>query len=407
MTSILLVEDSDDKARLVGEAIAAVSAAAARGVERRATIVDAFAAMQQRHYDVLILDLQVPMRAGEEPAQDGGLRLLDLLQRGRANYPDHVVGLTAYDELVALHETHFRSELMYLVKYDRSSNTWSDAIGRKILAVERSKAPSSDGGYDYDVAVITALHRVEMEAVLAWPVAWTELTAAGDDSVYHRAEVARDGGHRPLRVVAAAALDMGMPAATALAMKMAITFRPRYLAMAGIAAGVGCGPGDILVADSAWDYGSGKYRETGDGAREFLPAPTHVSVHPRLRARLVEFASRDQVRRDIQARWPGAWLQHQLEVKVGPIGSGAAVIDSAVMVEEVKGQHRKVIGIEMETFGVFTAARACPAPRPQVLSIKSVSDFGAQKTDDYQRLAAFTSAQFLLEFLRHGLEVPE
>jgi hypothetical protein len=35
-------------------------------------------------------------------------------------------------------------------------------------------------------------------------------------------------------------------------------------------------------------------------------------------------------------------------MKVGPVGSGAAVIADASVTDEIRVQHRKLIGIEME-----------------------------------------------------------
>jgi nucleoside phosphorylase len=55
-------------------------------------------------------------------------------------------------------------------------------------------------------------------------------------------------------------------AAGVLSMKMIEYFRPKYLAMTGILAGMrgGSEPGDIVAADPSWDYGSGK-RARQDG----------------------------------------------------------------------------------------------------------------------------------------------
>jgi hypothetical protein len=53
----------------------------------------------------------------------------------------------------------------------------------------------------------------------------------------------------------------------------------------------------------------------------------------------------------------------------------------------------------METYGVYLACRLCTQPRPLAIAAKSVCDFGAPpKTNEYQRYAAFTSANFIYEF---------
>jgi nucleoside phosphorylase len=67
-------------------------------------------------------------------------------------------------------------------------------------------------------------------------------------------------------------------------------------------------------------------------------------------------------------------------------------------------QHRKLVGIEMETYGVFAAGRECTLPQPKVFALKSVCDFGdEEKNDSWQHYAAFTSAQALRVFVEKFL----
>ena len=50
----------------------------------------------------------------------------------------------------------------------------------------------------------------------------------------------------------------------------------------------------------------------------------------------------------------------------------------------------------METYAIFDAAVDSPAPRPVAFSLKSVSDFAdSEKTDQFQRYTAYTSARCL------------
>ncbi|WP_198133810.1 hypothetical protein [Anaeromyxobacter dehalogenans] len=368
-------------------------------------IVDALKLLRAESFDLLIVDLNVPMRKGESARPDGGVQLVELLRRGRGPLPAHIVALTEYDDLASQHQKAFSGDLIYVVRFDRSSRAWSEAIGRKLLAIERSQAPRERGGYDYDLAVVTALTRVELEAVLELPISWRRRNVPEDDTIYHEGCLKRAEGD--LRVIAAAAPEMGMPATTALAMKMICGFRPRYIAMVGIAAGLKGGFGDVLIADISWDYGSGKFKERPDGkGGVFEPGPTQLRLDARVRARLEDFSRDQTVAQRILHRWNGDPVPRQIEVAIGPVASGAAVVDSHEMIEQIRAQQRKVVGVEMETYGVFMAARNAPEPKPIALSFKSVSDFGSQKGDDYQRFAAFTSAQFLYEFACSGLEWP-
>ena len=49
----------------------------------------------------------------------------------------------------------------------------------------------------------------------------------------------------------------------------------------------------------------------------------------------------------------------------------------------------------MDSYAVMYAAKAAPAPKPGGLVIKSVCDYAnEEKSDQYQKFAAYTSAQF-------------
>ncbi len=61
-------------------------------------------------------------------------------------------------------------------------------------------------------------------------------------------------------IIAATADQMGIAASSHLSTKMILYFKPQYLIMGGIAAGIKdreLGFGDIMVAEQSWDYGSG------------------------------------------------------------------------------------------------------------------------------------------------------
>jgi nucleoside phosphorylase len=41
----------------------------------------------------------------------------------------------------------------------------------------------------------------------------------------------------------------------------------------------------------------------------------------------------------------------------GPVASGAAVLENRPLIEQIVSRNRKLLAVEMETFGVFLAAR--------------------------------------------------
>ena len=70
--------------------------------------------------------------------------------------------------------------------------------------------------------------------------------------------------------------------------------------------------------------------------------------------------------------WPGEKPEHPPALHVGPAASGAAVLADGATIETVIEQHRGLLGIEMEVYGVFEAAAEAASPRPDAFAVKSV-----------------------------------
>ena len=94
-------------------------------------------------------------------------------------------------------------------------------------------------------------------------------------------------------------------------------------------------------------------------------------------------------------------------VVIGPVASGSAVLADGEVVHEIKAQHRDLIGIEMEVYGMYSAAYSASQPQPLAFALKAVCDFAdPNKGDNHQRYAAYTSANVLrLLMERFGLRL--
>jgi nucleoside phosphorylase len=400
MLSVLVVDDSHEKARKIETCVRSFIRDDAVFLRLVASVAEARRELRERQFELLVLDMNVPIRDGEDARRDGGVLLLGELEKVRdgLRVPTHVVGLSEYPELVEEYGNYFAERLWYLVRYDGSSEEWARRLGQKLVHIVEAMCSSEDEGFDYDLAIVTALEPVELEAVIRLPAGWRPKQWKGDATIYRIGKIGR--GRRRLKVVAAAAGEMGMPATTALSMKLVERFRPRVLAMTGIAAGVKGAFGDILVADQSWDYGSGKRYVDGETkTSKFGPAPTPIQLHPVLRAKLSRFGMDGQVRARIRDSWVGNAPEAAPTIRTGPLASGASVVADRAVIDEIVSHNRKLVGVEMEAYGVFLASVACREPRPMPLVVKSICDFGGPEKDDaYQSYAAHTSSRFIYEF---------
>jgi nucleoside phosphorylase len=136
----------------------------------------------------------------------------------------------------------------------------------------------------------------------------------------------------------------------------------------------------------------------------FKPDAQPLRVSERMRARLDLWRVDRKWLDEISEKWPLAQQRTRIEMHVGPLGSGAAVIDAEQPVLDVIEHWRKLIGVEMEAYGVHLACHSAASPSPEFLCIKSICDFATKKTDDWQDYAAFTAAELCHRFLTEEWE---
>lgn len=400
MISVLVVDDDSSKRE---RAIALLEDSLGASNLRHASAISASAAvhmLESDEFDLLILDLNLPIREDEPPTPEGGIKLLRQIVRAgvRLRRPRYILGLTAYANLAGTFAAEFRAETWQVVKYDAQTTAWQESI--RNLATHILETKLSRGGlcYDQDLAIVCALQSVELEAVLSLPANWEITRIHGDDTIYHRGTFAND--KHSVHVVAAAAVEMGTAAAACLTMKTIVAFRPRYVAHCGIAAGTTGAFGDILIADQSWDYGAGKIKATDSDQSLFSPAPNYIPIDAELKEKLQYFKThRRDILDRIRSSAPMGAPQQALQAHLGPVATGAAVVEDEEVIRSIMRLNRKVVGVEMETYGVYLACRTAAEPKPKCFAAKSVCDFGKPpKTDEYQRYAAYTSARFTYEF---------
>ncbi|MGN1099037.1 MAG: hypothetical protein ACI4S9_01715 [Christensenellales bacterium] len=219
---------------------------------------------------------------------------------------------------------------------------------------------------------------------------WSEVKFDCDEQTYYVSSFVKDGIAN--KVVYARQSEMGMTVAVTLTMKLIEHFRPRYVLMAGIAAGiapVGSAEqiyGDVVVADMIWNYASGKFvspdrSEIRFGSVGFIPRPAVVMTDERILSYVKQAADS---------------AENQCRVHFGVMATGSAVVTNREIVKkQIHSMFAETIGLDMEAYGVVYAAQNATAPRPIPLVIKSVCDYAnSEKSDQYQKFAAYTSCEF-------------
>jgi nucleoside phosphorylase len=406
---VLIVEDTDRKAIEVRTALDAALGEDSLLVDRARSFIAATRRLQQETYDLLILDLVLPIRDDEIPVDHGGKQVLSEMLAGTdCRRASHIICLTEYEQIAGILKDEVEKNLVHVVIYKESDPRWRDALVAKAKYVHQrlAEAEKFPAQYDRDVAIVTSSPLVELREITKLPGRYIGEYHQTDALYYYPTTWTRTDG-RLLSVIACAAPTMGMTAACATALKVIERWRPRFLVMTGIAAGTKKEQnfGDILVAEAAYDYGSGKIAENADGSRVFIPSPNQFRIDSGLHA-LIQRWEREQLQMDaIKKSWYKD-VATSPRMFSGVLASGAAVVQSQELVDEILRTSRKVVGLEMEAYAIFHAAHLASLPRPRVLVAKSISDFADRdKNDDWQQYAAFTSARFVYEFFTNATEL--
>jgi nucleoside phosphorylase len=317
-----------------------------------------------------------------------------------------LLGITIEKIINDAYRSIFDDNLWFLLHYDEMNDKWKSKLNLKIKYLIDSKTSLSfSTEFKYDVAIITALQTPELSEVLKLGTSWDEIRLSEDDCTTYYSTVMTNSKGQKIKCIAASAYQMGSTASSLLTSKLISHFRPRYLFMTGICAAIydkNIGFGDILVATEVWDGASGKIKDTGEDSYLFLPDYRHLPLPTPFLNIITRLKKNRSLLNQIRESFPttNGLPSTVLNIHTGPMVSMPAVISSQSVVVELSKHSRKLLGIEMEAYGMFFAANNISQPRPQMIaSLKSASDYADQhKADDFQEYCSYTSSR-LLEYI--------
>ncbi|CAI1882012.1 5'-methylthioadenosine/S-adenosylhomocysteine nucleosidase [Serratia proteamaculans] len=395
--NIIVVDDSYPKVEIIGLGVK-MAGIPIDNLHHFSNSGDAARGMSKLKYDVLFLDIQLPPSLGEVIEEDGGIKLLELVNvNPNIHGPSHVIAITSHLSTYNLYKDYFERKGWLILHTQLTPDVICE-----ILTYRLSNAVDLDS---YDVALITALEHTELQNVLKLPMKWVEKTYPNDSTIYHVGEFTTSNGAKK-KIISASCARMGMVPAAALTSKLCLKFNPDYLFMSGICAGVPgkTNFGDIVVGDPVWDWGSGKLTIV-DGIPTHLPSPHQISLDTAIRSKLMKISVEGKYLNKIYSDYSyGKRPSHNLCVKIAPLASGASVLEDSEIVGKIQKTHRDVHAIEMEAYGVMCAASLSGTGRTKVVVIKSVCDFAnLDKNDDWQDYAAYTSSKYIYHIITNEL----
>lgn len=332
-------------------------------------------------YDLIVIDLMLPRRTGDEPV-DISDEIIEHLEGSEKNKLTTVVAISKFGELVEARKSEFTKAAIFLLGFD-DQDVWKSCLRVCMQRVAFSKA------YDFVVVCALETERSAFEKV--------EREGFEYGSLFSREgldcrELAIDG----FEGVCVLQPRMGLVDAASITSKALSVFTPQIVCMSGICAGFEseAAIGTLLVSDICWDHQAGKWR--GD---KFEMRHYQEPVDQQSRTKVSQLIESDprllSLRKDLdRLPIPGANA-----AIIKPTVSGSAVIASREISKQIQGQHGKVGGLDMEVYGVHRAAALSSQP-VKCFAAKTVVDLADEnKSDDYQHEASILSARFVVEAL--------
>ncbi|PDT49579.1 MULTISPECIES: response regulator [Sinorhizobium] len=389
---ILIVDDDKPKRSRVAELVGQGLIDYGVQIKEAATYEEALRTLQESYYDLVVLDLLLPAADGT-PSQDSSRALIRQVTNGTGLLPPmHIIGLTAYEAVADQERAYFDQHLLSLEFYSAEHTRWADKIVSKIIYLMQSQHASMRfhaESFGVDVFVLAARHENEF-----LPIRKKLFKTCKDEThplwkgEITRGEIEmRDG--RLLSAVLCCVNEMGMAPTAAVASQAINVFRPKLLGMIGMCCGFNTkacvSPRrimDVIVAREVTCWEEGKYV---DGSKD------QSDFQNRAKTRVVNELIRDDVEKIIEqsertikpalsrlSKKPffkkvhahfnagaGEEVVRDLpDVKYAPIVSGSSVIADDKMVQEILTRHTSAIGLDMELFGLYTAADKAYGKRP-------------------------------------------
>lgn len=357
---------------------------------------DASELLTHNIYDLLILDVLIPLEKwDDDPSPGNSINLLYEISEGKElSKPGKVIGITSDIKVAGEVSKDFEEHTWSIIHYSISDVEWVKKIINcaKYLLNKQHGVDVKDQE-SVDLVLICALEEPELEAVLKLPWNW-QVARPLDDLIFIRDGFFFSNGKK-FTVAATFSSRMGMVATALKSFALISKLSPKVIGMTGICAGVKekVSIGDVLFADPVWDFQSGK-RVKDKKNNSFSIAPHQLYPDVTIRTHVEQLRSDKDFFDTLHVGYFGD-KSFTSKLIIGPVASGSAVLADGETINEIKRQQRELIGVEMEIYGLYTAA-ANSSPAPKCFAFKGVCDFAdPDKKDDAQFYASYASARVM------------
>ncbi len=193
---------------------------------------------------------------------------------------------------------------------------------------------------------------------------------------------------------------MGLVDASVISARAIELLNPKLICMAGICAGFSeeVEVGTLIVSDVCWEHQAGKW--SGD---TFKLEHYDITLENDVRVRLSQYIERNAPFDHLKAGQIASDKVLKQSVLLKPTVTGSAVIASEQRILEIRDQHRKLGGLDMEMYGLYRA-RELSMSKPICFGAKTVVDLAdSAKADDVHEYGSVLSARFVVGAIKELL----
>lgn len=209
--------------------------------------------------------------------------------------------------------------------------------------------------------------------------------------------------------------QVGGYSAATLSAETVLTWKPRWMVLAGIAGGfpsAGVSAGDVVVASRIYPYEYGKVKDGAFERRDVFDVAPDPAWLARTRLAIADDKARPNWTSLIRITRPDGARKNQSRLHCGPVASGEKVIDDAdyEFFVQARAKLPELLAIEMEAAGVATTVEHVRSSRLLgFLMIRGISDTprsaedgggaeqfaGTAQRDGWKKYAAAAAAAYL------------
>lgn len=418
MIKILILDDSDRKIDYIKKILLEGCGLLEENITVAKSVAAGRTEVSREYFDLVLLDLVLPILQDEEPMDNGGLSFIREIMTAdaRVKIPTQIIGLTEKEYAYEKEKEEFQKLLFSVIQCKQGDYEWVGDLKQAVnysIRCKESILSNMRLRMNYDIAVICALSEEFKQMIEAFggDTKWEQIKIEEDVPFLFKSTIISTANNHDVKVIAAMTGRPGVIPTATLATLMYTLFHVKTVFMTGFSAGFpskNLQLGDILVASSIQDYASGKLKDI-DGNLTLLKEIHQIETSTSLSLAMQELLEDENTQSELMSKIKKANLlvnkRDSYQVSMSATCCGPYVVTSEEVVKELEKDDRKLEGLDMEGFGLYLASKILSNKvQKEAMWIKGVGDFAnPQKADGYHKTCSFGSASLLYRFIKEKM----